>query len=297
MSKINLTAKDWCDLVFEGRNKSYGAYRLRANQGRRQRAAVIILLIALAAIIIILALKTVVQNALEKNLGETEQITQLANLEKKQEKKEEKKIEKPKEEPKPQPKVQEVKVQNSIQLVVPKIVDDDKVVKEKELKTQKELTTSTSSIGSITFDKGGAGGINIDDLKKGQAASDRNVGSAPQAVAAPQAVEKKEVMDNNVVDVPASFPGGEAALIRFVSTHTKYPEIDQEQGVQGTVMLRFKVDVDGSISSVTVRKSLSRTCDAAAMAVVRQLPRFTPAKSNGKPVPVWFNLPVKFQLQ
>lgn len=297
MSKINLTARDWCDLVFEGRNKNYGAYRLRANQGKRQRAAIIILLVALVAIVAGLALKSAVEKALEKDLGDSEQITELSQLEKKEEKKEEKKIEKPKEEPKEQPKVQEVKVQNSIQLVVPKIVDDDKVVKEKELKTQKELTTSTTSIGAINFDKGADGGINIDELKKGQAASDRNVGSTPQAVAAPVAVEKKEVMDNNMVDVPASFPGGEAALRAFVSKNTVYPEIDQEQGVQGTVLLRFKVSEDGSVSSVSVKRSLSRTCDKAAMDVVRKLPRFTPAKSNGHPVPVWFNLPVKFQLQ
>lgn len=297
MSKINLTAKDWCDLVFEGRNKNYGAYRLRANQGRRQRAAVIILIVALLAIVAVLALKSVVENALEKDLGESEQTTLLSELEKKQEKKEEKKIEKPKEEPKEQPKVQEVKVQNSIQLVVPKIVDDDKVVKEKEMKTQKELTNTTTQIGSITFNDGANGGINIDDLKKGQVASDRNVGSTPQAVAAPVAVEKKEVMDNNIVDVPASFPGGEAALRAFVSKNTVYPELDQEQGVQGTVMLRFKVAEDGSISTVSVKKSLSRGCDQAAMNVVKKLPRFTPAKSNGKPVAVWFNLPVKFVLQ
>lgn len=290
MSKINLQAKDWCDLVFEGRNKEYGAYRLRAAAGRRQLRAVTLLVIALVALVVFLFLKSVAEQVLSQNMGDNEQVTELSQLQKeeKKEEKKEKKIEQPQE----QPKMQQVEVKNSIQLVVPKIVDDDKIDHSKELKTQNELQKSKFDIGNISFDKGSDKGINIDELKTNQQAS--NITTPPVQGGGP--VETK-VVDNSVVDVPASFPGGEAALIRFVSQNTKYPEIALEQGLQGTVTLRFKVDVDGSISQVSVKKGLSRECDKAAMDVVRKLPRFTPAKSNGRPVPVWFNLPVKFQIQ
>ena len=105
------------------------------------------------------------------------------------------------------------------------------------------------------------------------------------------------IHDNNAVDVPASFPGGDVAMRQFIEKNIVYPEIAIENGLQGTVILRFKVDVDGSLSTVSVKKSLSRECDKAAMDVFHKLPKFTPAKINGHPVPVWITVPVKFAMQ
>ena len=290
MSKINLTEKEWCDLVFEGRNKEYGAYRMRANSGRRQLRAVLWVLAGLLIIMGAVVAKNVASDLMKGDEELVDQsATEFSSL-KKEEKKEEKK-EKKIEQPKEQPKAQQVQVQNSIQLVVPKIVDDDKVTQKME--TQKTLQTDTRQIGSISFDKGSDKGINIDELKQGQVAS--NI-TTPPVKGGGQATETK-VVDNNLVEVPATFPGGEAALIKFVSQNTKYPEIDQEQGTQGTMILRFCVGADGSVSQVTVKKSLSRTLDAAAITAVKKLPRFTPAKSNGHPVPVWFTLPITFKIQ
>ena len=106
-----------------------------------------------------------------------------------------------------------------------------------------------------------------------------------------------EVVDNAIVEVPATYPGGEAALLNFVSKNLVYPAIAQEQELQGVVVLRFKVDVDGSVSTVKVEKSLSRECDQAAADVVKKLHRFVPAKQQGHPVPVWFRLPIRFRIQ
>lgn len=102
---------------------------------------------------------------------------------------------------------------------------------------------------------------------------------------------------NRMPEVQAKFPGGEAALLQFISRNLKYPEIAQEQELQGTVVLRFKVNVDGLVSDIKIEKSLSRECDQAAAAVVRKLPRFIPAKENGRPVAVWFRLPLRFRVQ
>ena len=103
--------------------------------------------------------------------------------------------------------------------------------------------------------------------------------------------------DNYMAEVQAKFPGGEAALLQFIRRNLKYPEIAKEQKLQGIVVLRFKVNVDGLVSDIKIEKSLSRGCDQAAAAVVRKLPRFVPAKQNGHPVPVWFRLPVRFRIQ
>ena len=291
MAKINLTAKDWCELVFEGRNKDYGAYRMRAQHGRRQLRAVVLLIAGLASIILFILAKNAVQAAIERsNLGDNEQVTEMSDLKTEEPKKEEKKIEKPKEIE--QPKAQEVQVRNTIQMVVPKIVDDDQVDHSKEMKSQKELKDSKAAIGIQNVFTGSDQGKFTEDLQQGQVASNRNT----PPVAVEQKVETK-VVDNAVVDVPASFPGGDAALRQFIAKNTVYPEIAIEQGLQGTVILRFKVDVDGSVSTVSVKKSLSRECDKAAMDVFRKLPKFTPAKTNGHPVPVWFTMPVKFAIQ
>ena len=177
-------------------------------------------------------------------------------------------------------------VKSSIQFNVPKIVEDDKVDHSKELKTQDEVTKSKFAIASQDYvNETGGSGINIDDLKDNQQAGGTSVPP-----------KEPEVVDNAIVEQPATYPGGEEALIAFVNKNVVYPEIAQEQGLQGTVVLRFKVDVDGSVSTVKVERSLSRECDKAAADVVRKLKRFIPAKQQGHPVPVWFRLPVRFRI-
>ena len=286
MSKVDLASREWCDMVFEGRNKEYGAYRHRANKGKFQLRAIIIVLIMIAAIVAFILAKTAVEAALSegKNLDE-DQITELAELKKDEPKKEEPKKKEPDlEYEKP---VEKVAVKSSIQFTVPKIVEDEKVDHSKELKTQDEVTKNKFAIASQDYvNETGGTGINIDDLKENQQAGGTTVPP-----------KEPEVVDNAIVEVPATYPGGEAALLAFVSKNLVYPAIAQEQELQGVVVLRFKVDVDGSVSSVKIEKSLSKECDQAAAEVVRKLHRFVPAKQQGHPVPVWFRLPVRFRIQ
>lgn len=284
MSKIDLASREWCDLVFEGRNREYGAYRARANKGKFQLRALIFVLILIAAIIAFLIAKNAVEAAIEKNRAlDGEQVTELSQLKKDEPKKEEKK-----KEPElkyEEPKQEKVKVKASIEFTVPKIVDDDKVDHSKELKTQDEVTKSSFAIASQDYAGDGEGGINIDDLKDNQTAGGT---STPK---------EEEVVDNALVEVQASYPGGEAALLAFISKTLVYPQIAVEQELQGTVILRFRVNADGSVGDIIVKKSLSRECDQAAADVVKKLKRFIPAKQQGHPVPVWFTLPIRFQIQ
>ena len=283
MSKIDLASREWCDLVFEGRNREYGAYRARANKGKFQLRALIFVLILIAAIIAVLIAKNAVEAAIEKNRAlEGDMVTELSQLKKEEPKKEEKKKE-PElkyEEPK-----EKVKVKASIEFTVPKIVDDDKIDHSKELKTQDEVTKSSFAIASQDYAGDGDGGINIDDLKDNQSAGGTSV------------PKEEEVVDNALVEVQATYPGGEAALLAFIGKNLIYPQIALEQELQGKVILRFQVKADGSVGDIVIQKSLSRECDQAAKDVVKKLKRFIPAKQQGRPVPVWFTLPISFQIQ
>ena len=283
MSKIDLASREWCDLVFEGRNREYGAYRARANKGKFQLRALIFVLILIAAIIAFLIAKNAVEAAIEKNRAlEGDMVTELSQLKKEEPKKEEKKKE-PElkyEEPK-----EKVKVKASIEFTVPKIVDDDKIDHSKELKTQDEVTKSSFAIASQDYAGDGDGGINIDDLKDNQSAGGTSV------------PKEEEVVDNALVEVQATYPGGEAALLAFIGKNLIYPQIALEQELQGKVILRFQVKADGSVGDIVIQKSLSRECDQAAKDVVKKLTRFIPAKQQGRPVPVWFTLPISFQIQ
>lgn len=284
MAKIDLIAREWCEMVFEGRNKNYGAYRIRANAGKRNRLALLSLFLGIVAIAAGLLINNKIQEAIAANADKSQEVTQLSKLKKEEPKKEEpKKVEQEKE---PEPEKQQVAVKSSISFTVPDIVDDNKVVKERALKTQDEVTKSTFAIASQDYVGDSKNGINIDDLKENQKAGGTTV---------PPKVE--EITDNELVEQQASFPGGERALQTYIAKNTVYPQIAQEQDLQGTVQVRFVVEKDGSIGDVKVLRSLSRECDREAIRVVKSLPRFTPARMQGRTVPVWFKLPIRFVLQ
>lgn len=284
MSKIDLVSRGWCDLVFEGRNKDYGAYRMRARAGRRNVFSLICLLGLIAAIGLIAIVKSVVSEISNEgnDLG-GEQVTELSQLKKEEpKKKEEKKIELEY----VKPEVQQVKVKASIQFTVPKIEDDALVDETKEVKSQDKVSKSNISIAAQDYAGDGKGGISIDDLKDNQVAGGTQ-----------EAPKEEEVMDNALVEVQAAYPGGEAALLKFISENLVYPSIAQEQELQGVVVLRFEVQKDGNVGKIQVQKSLSKECDQAAAQVVKKLKRFTPAKQQGHPVSVWFTLPIRFRIQ
>lgn len=281
MAKIDLISREWCDMVFEGRNKEYGAYRLRAAAGKRNMRSILLLALGIAAVAVILIVNNVVQNALKSGREANETITAISQL-KKEEKKEEKKQEKLEYE---KPVEEKVAVKASIQFTVPKIVNDNEVVADKKLKAQDEVTKSSFAVASQDYAGDSKNGINIDDLKDNQSAGGTTV------------PPKEEEIYENIVEQPAQFPGGESALLSYIAKNTKYPSIAQEQGLEGTVNLRFVVEKDGRVGNVTVLKSLSKECDREAVRVIKSLPRFTPARQQGHPVRVYYTIPVRYLLQ
>jgi TonB family protein len=92
------------------------------------------------------------------------------------------------------------------------------------------------------------------------------------------------------------FPGGQEGLITFLNAKMKYPVIASESGIQGTVVVNFVVLKDGSIGNVEIVSSLDPNCDEEAIRLVKSMPKWTPGRSNGVPVPVSHTLRITFKL-
>lgn len=99
------------------------------------------------------------------------------------------------------------------------------------------------------------------------------------------------------VEQMAQFPGGEAALMQFISENVKYPAVAAKKREHGRVLVQFVIDEDGEIGEAKVVRSVSKELDAEALRVVKLLPKFIPARNAGKNVAVHYTLPISFKLQ
>jgi TonB family protein len=102
--------------------------------------------------------------------------------------------------------------------------------------------------------------------------------------------------NNEISEVLPSFPGGTGALSAFFTSNMKYPVTAQEAGIQGRVIVRFKVNTDGSIKDATVVRSVSPELDAEALRIVGAMPKWNPGMQHGKPVYTYFTMPITFNL-
>lgn len=109
-----------------------------------------------------------------------------------------------------------------------------------------------------------------------------------------KAGDKEKPLDK--AEVMPSFPGGTAELMKWLGNNIKYPAIAQKHGVQGRVIVRFAVDKDGSIRDSEVIRSIDPSLDKEALRVVNAMPRWIPGKQDGKPVAVYFTLPITYHL-
>jgi protein TonB len=100
-----------------------------------------------------------------------------------------------------------------------------------------------------------------------------------------------------VAETMPEFPGGYAALMKYLSENIKYPDIARETGITGTVGVTFIIEPDGSVSSIAVLRGVAGGCTEEAVRVVSEMPYWTPGKQRGKPVRVRMSLPVKFSLR
>jgi len=278
MAKVDLIDNSWVDLVFEGKNQSYGAYQLRKDTGKRNVKALIWVLIGIAIIFAVAYANLAIQNAMKQNVA-VETDVELSKL---SQKKKEAKVER--KEPVKVEVEQKVveKVKSSVKFTAPEIKKDDEVKPEDEIKSQDDLSKTNTAIG--TFDVKGNDEAEGEVLKAKEVVVDEK----PKE-------EETKVFD--VVEQMPSFPGGDAELMKFLSTHIKYPVVAEENGIQGRVIATFVVERDGSISDVKVIKSVDPSLDKEAIRVLKSMPKWIPGKQNGAAVRVKYTVPVTFRLQ
>lgn len=275
MSKIDLISNAWCDLVFEGKNQAYGAYKLRKGTSKRNLWSIIIVLIAAVAIFSAIAIKNVIEANQKVAVTTAVELSKIDKTPKVEKKKVTPKIE--------QPKVVE-KVKSSIKFTAPVIKKDSEVKPEEEMKTQEDLQKTKTTIGA--FNVVGNDEIGGEIIK------------AKEEIAQPEPPKNEE--ENKVFDVveeQPSFPGGQGALMAWLRDNIKYPVVAAENGIQGKVIVQFVVGKNGSISNVKVLRSVDPSLDREAVRVVSSMPNWTPGKQNGTSVNVRYTLPVTFKLQ
>lgn len=275
MSKIDLISNEWTDLVFEGRNQAYGAYKLRKGTTKRNIWSLII--VTLAAVLLFLGLQ--LQKMVEAN--KTVENTQAVELSALEQQKKEAKVEK-KEIIKTEPEKVVEKVKSSVKFTAPVIKKDSEVKEEDEIKLE-EVEKSNKAIGFENVQ--GNDEVNGEVLK------------AKEDIKAPEPPKHEENKIFTVVEQMPMYPGGDAALMQYLSSNIHYPAVAAENGVQGRVVVGFVVERDGSITDVNVMRSVDPSLDREAVRVVKNMPRWTPGKQNGSAVRVKYQVPVTFRLQ
>ena len=282
MAKIDLYDPKWVDMVFAGKNKEYGAYQLRKGTSGRNIKALLILIIAAALVGGFLAWKVIEQKQAEEQQAYMEAM-ELAKLQE-QAKKEKKKPEpiKPKVEQK-----KEIPVARETQKFTAPVIKKDELVKEENQVKQMDQLDDKVAVG--TENKEGVKERTVEAVRNDIAVA------APPPPPAPKPEVANKVFD--VVEEMPSFPGGQGALMAFLSSNIKYPVVAQENGVQGRVIVGFVVEKDGSISDVKVMRSVDPSLDREAQRVVKAMPKWKPGKQNGSAVRVKYTVPVVFRLQ
>ncbi len=277
---VDLSSREWTDIIFEGKNKEFGAYQLRkASAGRHNKAMIVIVFVIAILFALAFLVNTVIESAEARPEDTTEQVLAEMVTEEVEEE--------PEDEPEriEQPEQQEVlkeELLNTVKLTEIDIVKDEEV--KEELKSQDDLKETETAVGKVNEDRG------VDDII--QAKEHKEVVVVEEKK--PEPVEDNKVFD--AVEQPPQFPGGDAALLKWIGDHLNYPPIAAENGIQGRVLVSFVVTKTGKVGQVKVVRGKDPDLDKEAVRVVKALPQFTPGKMNGHAVNVWYHVPITFKL-
>jgi periplasmic protein TonB len=268
-SKLDYATASMNDIVFETRNKDYGAYFLRKIYNKHVSVATVIAI----AIFILFISAPLIANLIggdeEEVVLQEERVVELTEppaLENK-----------PPPPPPPDLPPPPPPVVSTVKFTPPVIKKDEDVRKEEKIPDQKELEDVVVATQTVE------GNTNEEVL---------TVVEAPSEVG--------EVVEDKIftfVEQQPSFPGGESELNKFIKKNLKYPPAALRNGLEGLVVVQFVVNREGEISDVAVVKKLGGGTDEEAMRVVKMMPKFAPAKQNGRPVSFRYTLPVRFGLQ
>ena len=278
---VDLTSREWSDIVFEGRNKAFGAYILRTESKPRHMKAFIYTVIGLVVIGIVAYSYLSVQAYIAEQAAITDQASQeLVSFVDQTEEVPEEEIQEKIEMPEPEALPEEIL--NTVKVTELLIAKDEEVKKEDEIKTVDDLKETETAFGSTDFDKG---------------TDDRNVVREykNEVIVEEKKPEPEQVF--TAVEQMPQFPGGDVALMKYLNENINYPQVAMENGVQGRVIVQFVVTKNGTIGEVKIIRSVDRDLDKEAVRLCKSLPKFIPGKMNGQAVNVWYTLPITFKLQ
>ena len=290
MAQIDLIQGKWCDIVFEGKNKEYGAYPIRKATGKRNVIAIISILVLIALCIGGIQLLNVYQEYQKRQ----EALRAEMELSKLQEKKqtETKKEEVEKVIKQPEQKVVEVK-QNTIKFTEPVIKKDDEVKEENTLLNMEDLNKDNRRTADESYDQG----TNQRQEDYGALTIEEEKVAPPPPPPAPEPEPEQKVEENKVYDVVEQQPTFNGNINSWLASNLKYPPVAAENGIEGRVIVQFVVGKDGSIHSAQVVRGVDSSLDKEALRVVNSMPKWVPGKQNGQSVNCKFTLPVVFKLQ
>lgn len=254
-----MNAPAFDDIVFEVRNKEYGAYKLRKKYNRTVLIALLIGIFVLATVVITPFINAKA-NENKSRRAERQVEIKMENLDQPHEQVA----------PPPPPPPPPTDVVQQQKYVPPVVVDSIKPEDVKQLMTADQAQTEVTN---------------------------KEVVEVVQQVKEEVQEEEVEQAPFVVVEEMPTFPGGDPELLKYIAEHTQYPEIAKENNIQGKVIVRFCVTAKGGVSQVSVLKGVDPELDKEAMRVVTTLPPFKPGKQGGKPVPVWYMVPIAFTLK
>ena len=293
---VDLSSREWLDLIFEGKNKDFGAYDIRQESPKRHNKSVIYTIIGIAICALLAYGYTAVNKYLtEKRLEEErikqEQLAAQAALEEEIEEEEEQQIEIPEE----KEQILEEEVQASQKVTELNIVADE-LVKEPP-KTVEQVIENKDVIGGK--DQEGSDDITKDVVKVDQTVVKEVEPPKPKeekVEVKPEPKPEKEEVFRSAAHMP-SFPGGDGALMSFINKNIRYPQAAQDNNIQGKVVVQFVVTKTGKGGEVKVVRGVDKDLDREAVRVCKMLPKFSPGRNAvGDPVRVWYTLPVTFKL-
>jgi len=259
MAKETQKAPAFDDIVFEERNKEYGAYKLRKRYNRNVSIALLIGIITLATAIITPYINA---KAAENRSRRAERQVEIKM----------ENLDQPNQQvaPPPPPPPPPTDVVQQQKYVPPVVVDSIKPEDVKQLMTADQAQTEVTN---------------------------KEVVEVVQAVKEEVQEAEPEEVPFVVVEEMPMYPGGDVELLKYIAEHTQYPEVAKENNIQGRVIVRFCVTAKGGVSQVSILKGVDPELDKEAIRVVNTLPAFKPGKQGGKPVPVWYMVPITFTLK
>ena len=260
--KLDIFTNQWLDIVFEGKNKTYGAYELRKSNTKTTVRALIIG----AVLFSVLVAAPLIMSLLPDSSGDDDSLDTKIVTMKLPPKKEEPKKDLPPPPP-PPPKVDQVK------FVKPVVAKAEEVTEEPPKITE----IKDKKLGNETIKGDPDAELTVEP-----------VGNGPAAVVE----EDNSIYNTAGIEVKPDFPGGMEKFYKFVGNNYQTPE---EDGLKGKVYVTFVVKKDGSLTDIKVIRDIGYGTGKEAIRVLNKCPKWTPGEQNGKKVRVLYSLPITIQ--